>query len=333
MSTIDEAKSAILLPPIPSMKDAPFVTMFSKAEDKQRQVIYPVSLYIRNDSGKMQWLGFLFTFLFTRKDEKNVAYITYPLCFDHTHKQEIYERLLQEVEAFAATFGVSRIIYEGYQHITGELFKPLSTVKFGNTPNKDFLEFVKSKGFTQKEVRPCYQIKGCPQIDSGEDIAVYTIADFHERRCRYLELCRSSDSFVQHFDLTPVIDYPPSITERFYFNEEWLIFTESNNQKGCLRWFPQSIFDKKMEKKAKIVRMLFCNASPEFICSSVTETLKRIATADIEEIRVADIPGNSICEDMLKNKGFSMIYETVYMEKHIDAWDNLEKLISTLQDR
>lgn len=308
---IDNAKSAILLPPLSFLENAPFVTMFGGVVENNVLVTYPVSLYTRDNSGKMNWLGFLYAFLFTGKDGKRVCSVTYPLCFDDTYKKEIYGRLLKETEELASAFKASRMVYQGYRCVTGEILHPVSTITFGNIPNEDFLEFVKDNHFVQKEVKSCYEILS-PAVVSEESIA-YTIPDFYERRRKYLELCRLSDSFAQLFDLESIIRQPPGLMDRFYFKEEWVVFTESENEKGVLRWFPQSSFNK--GNKAKVARMLFYNATPEFIWRSITETLKRITLAGIPQIHLADIP-ESFPESKLKDMGASKVYETVHMVKY-----------------
>lgn len=308
--SLDTAKSVILLPPLSFLKNAPFVTMFSGTVENNVLVTYPVSLFDRDTFGKIEWLGFLYIFLYTGKDGRKVGHITYPLCFDASHRREIFERLLSEVEELATAFGASRMEYEGYQHVTGEMFQPVSAIKFGNTPDADFLEFVKDKGFTQKGVSPCYEVES-PEIKE-EPISVYTIADDHERRRAYLEVCRLSDSFPQLFDVDQILASPPGIAEQSFFHKEWVVFTESGEEKGVLRWFPQSLFG---GEGAKIARMLFFEATPEFVCSSVTETLKWINNSGISRIQVADIPEGSPTEDVLKELGGTRVYETVHMVK------------------
>lgn len=307
---LDTAKSVILLPPLSFLKDAPFVTMFSGTVENNLLVTYPVSLYDRGALGKMEWLGFLYVFLYTGKDGKKAGHITYPLCFDPDHKWEIYERLLTEGEELATAFGASRMEYEGYQHVTGEMFQPISTIKFGNTPNADFLHIAREKGFAQKSVNLCYEVQS-PAV--GEtSISVYTISDFCERRRAYLELCRLSDSYLQLFDIDQIRASPPSMTEKVYFHEDWVIFSESGKERGALRWFPQSLFG---GEGAKVARLLFFKATPEFVCSSVTETLTRITHSGIFRIQVADIPEGSITEDVLKRLGGTKVCEIVRMVK------------------
>ena len=308
--SLDTAQSVILLPPLSFLKNAPFVTMFSGTVENNILVTYPVSLCDRDTYGKIEWLGFLYIFLYTGKDGKKVGHITYPLCFDALHKKEIFERLLTEVEELATAFGASRMEYEGYRNLTGEMFQPVSVIKFGNTSDADFLQFVKEKGFTQKRVSPCYEVES-PEIKE-EPISVYTISDHHERRRAYFELCWLSDSFPQLFDVDQVLASPPSIAEQSFFHEDWVIFTESGEEKGVLRWFPQSLFG---GEGAKIARLLFFEATPEFVCSSVTETLKRITLSGISKIQVADIPEGSPTEDVLKELGGTRVCETVHMVK------------------
>ena len=308
---IDNAKSAILLPPLTFLRNAPFVTMFSGTVEKNVLVTYPVSLYTRSDQQKMNWLGFLYIFLYTAKDGKKAGYMTYPLCFDCDNKWEIYKKLFKEVEELATAFGASRMEYEGYQSITGELLEPLSVTKFGNVPDIDFLEFIKTKGFTQKEMKPCYEVVS-PEIGE-ESINVYTISDFSQRRREYLDVCRMSDSFPQLFDIEQVLTSSPGVVEHFYFRKDWVLFFKSGNGRGVLRWFPQSLFNR---DGAKVARMLFVDASPEVACSGVTETLRRILSSGVDRVQIADVPEGSLTESTLKALGGSKVYEAVYMVKH-----------------
>lgn len=300
--SVDNAKTAILLPPLSFLDDAPLVTMFLQVLENNVLVTYPVSLYTRENTGKMKWLGFVYAFLYTGKDGKKVAHITYPLCFDDNYKKEIYERLLKETEELASAFGASRMEYQGYQHVTGDVFKPLSGIKFGNTLNADFLDFVKEKGFVQKEVNSCYQVlpSGIPE----EPVTVYTISGFQERKQKYLELCRVCDSFPQLFDMGHASAW---FGERF-FDEELVIFAESGEERGVVRWFPQSLFGG--GRGAKVVRLLFCG-TPQFTCGDIAQALKKIAGSGIETIQIADIPQGPI-EDTVKKWG-QKVYETVDM--------------------
>ncbi|KYK35063.1 MAG: hypothetical protein HXS46_06330 [Theionarchaea archaeon] len=299
---VDDAKTAILLPPLSFLDDAPLVTMFSRVLENNVLVTYPVSLYTRESKGEMKWLGFVYAFLYTGKDGKKVAHITYPLCFDDNYKKEIYERLLKETEELASAFGASRMEYQGYQHVTGDVFKPLSGIKFGNTLNADFLDFVKEKGFVQKEVRSCYKVS-LSEIPE-EPVNVYTISDFPERKQKYLELCRVCDSFPQLFDMGQVSAW---VGEHF-FDEEWVIFAESGEERGVIRWFPQSLFGG--GRGAKVVRLLFCG-TPQFMCASIAQALSKIARSGIDKIQIADIPQGPI-ENAVKKWGWK-VYETVDM--------------------
>lgn len=301
-----DAKSTILLPPLSFLKKAPFVTMFSRIVENNILVTYPITLYTREDTGKMNWLGFLYTFLFTGKDGKRASYVSYPLCFDDNHKNEVYQRLLKEAEELATAFKASRIVYEGYQCITGDVIPPITSITFGNTENPDFLAVVKENQFVLQEVNPCYEID---TFTTSGDVTVYTIPDFDKRRQKYLTLCSVCDSFPQYIDVNILTTHPPGIMDKVYFNQEWVLFSEHQLQKGCIRWFPQSLFDKE-KKGAKIVRTLFYNASSDFIYESVTEALKKISLSGITRVQIA---GAGIDLQKLGEK----VYETVYMVKQL----------------
>ena len=163
-------------------------------------------------------------------------------------------------------------------------------------------------------MRPCYEVESSGLSPSEMSVQVYTISDLHQRRTRYLELCRQSESFAQLFDVRYIVKQPLCVTERFYFKEEWVVFTESGKEKGCIRWFPQSAFTKEMEREAKIARLLFCNSTPEFMYASVTETLRHIALLGMNRVQIADIPEGTI-ESRLEAGGGSRMYEAVYMVK------------------
>ncbi len=305
-----DAKSTILLPPLSFLKEAPFVTMFSRVVENNILVTYPITLYTRKD-GKMNWLGFLYTFLFTGKDGKRVSFVCYPLCFDH--KKEVYQRLLKEAEELATAFKASRMVYEGYQLITGDMIPPFSSITFGNTVNPDFLEVVKENQFAVQDIKHCYEITSA--FDSAGDVTVYTAPDLYERRQKYLALCSMCDSYPQTIDAT-IKTQPPGIMDNVYFNEEWVLFTECESQKGCIRWVPQSLFDKE-KKGAKIVRILFHNASSDFIRESVTEAIKKIFSSGVTRIQVADVLEGSVTEGVLKQLG-EKVYDTVYMVKQYE---------------
>ena len=72
---IQNAKTSILLPPLSFLKNAPFVMLSSGIIEKNVLLTYPMSLYTRDGNGKMNYLGFLYTFLFTGKDGSVVAAI------------------------------------------------------------------------------------------------------------------------------------------------------------------------------------------------------------------------------------------------------------------
>ena len=303
-----DAKSTILLPPLSFLKKAPFITMFSRIVENNILVTYPITVYTRKSTGKMMWLGFLYTFLFTGKDGKKVSFVSYPLCFDDNHKNDIYQRLLKEAEELATAFKASRIVYEGYQCITGDVIPPISTITFGNTVNPDFLTVAKENQFLPQEVNPCYEID---TFTATGDVTVYSISDFSKRRYNYLALCSVCDSFLQHIDVNTLTSHPPGVMDKVFFNKEWILFSQDQLQKGCMRWFPQSLFDKE-KKGAKIVRTLFYNASPDFIHESITGALQKISLSGIKRVQ---INGAGI-EDTLKDMG-KKVYETVYMVKQL----------------
>ena len=309
---MDQIQSVILFPPLSFLKEAVFVTMFHRVVDTNILVTYPITLYTRDDNGTMDWLGFLYTFLCTGKDGTKTSFITYPLCFSEEHKREIYERLLKEAEELARAFGASRMEYEGYQHITGEVLYPLSGMMFGNTCSPDFIQVAEENQFTVKNVDFCYEIT--PPV-TCEPLQIYTIPDFFERRRAYLELCSLCDSFPQYIDVEKIVGQPPGITDRRYFKKDWIIFTESGEEKGAIRWVPQSIGK---EKKAKIVRMLFYNAGTDFICTSVKGVINQIGTS-ADRIHIPGIPGGTPLEDMVKNMGGTKVYETLHMVKEISG--------------
>ncbi len=292
-------KSAILLPPLSFLKNSPFVSMFSGAVEKNVMVTYPISLYRRDITGRIEWLGFIYTFLYTAKDGKKVAHLAYPLSFG-----DVYERLLKEAEELATAFKASRIEYEGYRNVTGHMMYPVSGFRFGNNVSSDFIDFLKDNGFTEKETRYCYEISSL--LADSHDILTYTIPDFHERRHRYLEMCRVSDSFPQLFDMG-IYDYP-DVFENRYLREEWVIFTESGEQKGAVRWLPQSLFG---GKGGKVVRLLFFNATPQFMSASLSKALRRMPL----NVQIADIPRGNPLQKVVEDLGGVPVYETVHLVK------------------
>jgi hypothetical protein len=295
------------------LKKAPFINLFFDAMEKSIVLTYPLSLYVRNDLGRIRWLGFIYAFLFKRKNGKKVVQLTYPLIFDNTHQEEIYERLLAETEELASDFGAEQIEAEGFRDISGTMFDPLSSVAFGNVPNADFLQFLEAKGFLQKEVKSCYQIKWSSHLQEKGMVQEYTVSGFHERKRQYLELLQLSDSCAQSVYPSHSIAVPPPVTERFYFKEEWVIFTQSETERCCLRWFPQSIFVKKMKKEAKVVRLLCGKTSREFICNSMVAMFNKISSHGIDTLQISDIPPGSDVESFLQRWGGFKVYETVCM--------------------
>lgn len=310
------AKAAILYPPLTFLNDAPFLTMSAGILEKKVLLTYPMSLYTRADSGKIEWLGFLYVFLFTAKNQKKVAQVTYPLCFDRAHEKEIYERLLKEAEELARAFGASQLQYEGHLHLTKELFKPYSTVVFGNVLNPSFLALLREKGFTQEGVTSCYEVEGALEPGGGR-LTTYTISDFNARRSRYLHFCETSSSFLQAFERLSVEQLPMSATERGYFREEWVLFLGSEGREvGCVRWFPQSVFTGEMRGEAKIVRLLFGDVASEVMVEGVREALRQIGSQGMKKIQVADVAAGSPIESYLKGVG-DKVGETMLMVEHL----------------
>lgn len=315
--SLQTAKTALSLPPLSSLDCAPFVNPFFHVVENDILLTYPVSLYIREDSGKIKWLGFIYAFLFTGRDGKRILEISYPLCFDRAHEWEIFEKLFKEVEELAPGLEASFLEYEGYQNITRRILNPLSGIAFGNLPDPQFLEFIKAQGFVQKDIKTCYELKWSPNPAEIPKVELYTISDFRLRKNQYLELLRTSNSFPQLFDTGYEITLPPPVTERFSFREEWIVFTRSEKERGCIRWFPQSLFDERMKREAKIVRLLFSTTSSSFVCKSIIETLNRINSSGMDRIQISDVPQDSQIESFVKDLGGSSAYETVAMVKHL----------------
>ncbi len=311
--SLNDARTGIFLPPLSSLEYAPFINPFFYVKEGDTLMTYPLSLYRREGHGKMKWLGFIYAFLFTRKDGKKTLQITYPLCFDHDNAWEIYERLFSEVEELASDAGAFQIEYEGYQNMRGKMFYPLSSVAFGSQPDPFFLEFIKSKKFIQKDILSCYQVEWSfiPQ-DKYKPLHCYTLSGFRQRKIHYLDLCRASESFAQRIDPDCLPSLPPPITERFFAKKEWIIFTESGNQRGCLRWVPQSLFDKEMKREAKVMRMLFSDATSEFMHASVVEMLNTILTLGMNRIQISDIQDRE-SEKYLRERGAFPVYEIIQM--------------------
>lgn len=312
-SDIQNARTALLLPPLSFLGNSPFLTLTAGIIEKNILLTYPISLYSREEHGKMNWLGFVYTFLFTGKNGERCASITYPLCFNESCKNEIFERLFKEVEELAAAFKAKQILYEGYQNVRGELFNPTSGIGFGNIWNRDFLDFIKKKGFVETRTTSTYEIEWLSDLKSSRDICAYTVSGIDQRRRHYLELCSACDSFLQLFDLESVMARPLNACEMFYFREEWIVFTERGSERGCLRWFPQFIFTEEMKREAKIARLLFDDAALEFMWASVAETMNRICASGMNRIQIADIPRGSLIESNLESLGGFKICETVLM--------------------
>lgn len=293
--------------------------MFSGFMQKKMLLTYPLSLYIRKNTGEINWLGFIYSFLFTGKSKEKVCGITYPLCFDNVHTEEIFEKLLKEVEELALSFGASRIEYEGYQNVTGKIFAPVSNIGFGNTPNPAFLRFIKKNGFIQKNIRSCYEVSWSSIYEnqwSTEYIRLNTIPDFHCRKNQYYNMCSWSDSFTQYINTNHVKSiYPP--TQSKFFKKDWIIFAESGKEKGCFRWIPHAAFTHKKDSKreAKIIRLLFHNATPTFMVTSTAAVLTHIHKKGMNQIQIANIGQHKI-ESMFKDLNASKVYETVAMVKY-----------------
>jgi hypothetical protein len=280
------------------------MTMFSGVVENNVMVTYPVSLHTRGKTGGMNWLGFLYTFLYTGKDGEKVATISYPLCFDNEHKTEIYTRLLTEVEELATAFKASRTEYTGYANCSQEV-DPVSDMVCGNVVNEDFLTFIKNE-FTEKGVYYCYEVVPI----SGEPENVYTISDFNMRRRKYLELLHGSDSFVQKFDLETFLREPPGILEKFYFEKEWVIFAESENERGCCRWVPSF----RNITSAHVVRLIL-EGSPAYVAQTIPDMLKMIGLY-ANTVYIGSIKNKSAEEQAIKEMGGKKVYETVSMVKY-----------------
>lgn len=298
------AKTAILLPPLSFLKNAPFMTMFSGVIENNIMVTYPVSLYTR-DNSVMNWLGFLYTFLYTGKDDEKVATISYPLCFDNEHKTDVYTRLLTEVEELATAFKASRMEYTGYTNCSQNV-DLVSDMVCGNVYNEDFLKFIKNE-FTEKGVYYCYEVVP----PSGEPENVFTISDFGMRRRKYLELLECSDSFVQKFDMEALLREPPGMLEKFYFEREWIIFAESGNERGCCRWVPSF----KDAKSAHVVRLIL-EGSPGFVAGTILDMLKMMGSCNVSKVYIGNIKKDSVEEQIIKEMGGKKVYKIVSMVKY-----------------
>lgn len=316
MYELEQARVGILLPQLSLLKKAHFINLFFDAMEDSKVLTYPLSLYIRDDSGRIHWLGFVFAFLFRRKNGKKSVHLTYPLCFDEIYQVEVYERLFAEIEELALDFGAERVEIEGYRNISGDIFEPLSSVAFGNAPNLEFMQFLETWGFLQEEVRSCYQIPWTSRMQESDTVQAYTLPDFHQRKTQYLELLQLSDSYIQSISPSSSIALPPPITERFYFNEKWVIFTQSKMERCCFRWFPQSLFDRKMKREAKVVRILQGRASPDVVRKSIVSGFNRISSQGIDTLQVADISPGSNVESLLKTWGGTRVYDTVRMARY-----------------
>ncbi|MBU6996653.1 MAG: hypothetical protein HXS42_03290 [Theionarchaea archaeon] len=316
MYSTKQIRAGILLPQLSLLRNALFINPFFDAVKDSMVLTYPLSLYVRDDSGRIRWLGFIYAFLFTRKNGKKSVQITYPLSFDDMRKEQLFERLLEEVKELASDFGADQIEAEAYRNISGNMFEPLSSVAFGNVPNFEFLRFLETRGFQQEESKSCYQIKWSSHIWKPDSVREYTISDLTQRKKQYLELLQLSDSYIQSVYPDHLNTLPPPVTQRFYFKEEWVIFTQSNMEKCCLRWFPQSIFNKRMEKEAKVVRMLCGKASSDVICRSLAAGFNTIGSHGIDTLQIADIAKGSDVESFLTSRGAFKVYETVTMVLH-----------------
>ncbi|MGC1119680.1 MAG: hypothetical protein WBA22_01185 [Candidatus Methanofastidiosia archaeon] len=302
---VKDAKCALLFPPLCYLGGAPFVTMFSGVIEKNVLVTYPLSLYGRGPSGVMEWLGFLYAFLYTAKDGEKVCTMAYPLCFvkEPIEKEfEIYERLFKEVEELAQAFGVLRMEYEGYQNITGDIMVPLSSMVCGNTVNEEFLKFIKTKGFEERRVTSCYEIP----VPAGGAEYSYTIVDLNERRRKYLELLEKSHSFPQHVSAKKLLEEPPGIMDRLFFKKGWIIFCQEEEKEGCLRWVP-SLGNK---ERARVLRVIFRNANSNFVCTGMEDMLRLVASNGVRTVQVADIVESSKLEKVFERMNGNPVYKS-----------------------
>jgi hypothetical protein len=305
MMNIKDAKCALLFPPLCYLGGASFLTMFSGVIERNVLVTYPLSLYERGPSGVMEWLGFLYAFLYTAKDGEKVCAPAYPLCFvkgSLEEEFEIYERLFKEVEELAQAFGVSRMEYEGYQNITGDIMVPLSSMVCGNTVNTEFLRFVKTKGFDERRVTSCYEVP----VPAGEPEYSYTITDLNDRRKKYLELLEKADSFPQHVSAEELFKEPPGIMDRLFFKEEWIVFFQKEGTEGCLRWVP-SLGNK---ERARVLRVIFRNANSDFVCTGMEDMLRLLASNGVRTVQAADIVESSRLEKMFEQMNGKPVYKS-----------------------
>jgi hypothetical protein len=307
---MNDAKCALLFPPLCYLGGAPFVTMFSGVIERNVLVTYPLSLYERGPSGVMEWLGFLYAFLYTAKDEEKVCTLAYPLCFvkgSPEEECEIYERLFKEVEELAQAFGVSRMEYEGYQSITGDLMVPLSSMVCGNTVNEEFLRFVKTKGFEERRVTFCYEVP----VPAGQPEYSYTIADLNERRRKYLELLEWSDSFPQHMSADDLLKEPPGIMDRSFLKEKWIVFCQQEEKEGCLRWVPCD----DDAGRARVLRVIFKNADSNFSYGGMVDMFRAMATNGVRTVQLADVVESSGLESVLERMNGKPVYKSLLLVK------------------
>jgi hypothetical protein len=305
---VNDAKCALLFPPLRYLGGAPFVTMFSGVIERNVLVTYPLSLYKRGPSGVMEWLGFLYAFLYTAKDGEKVCTLAYPLCFvkgSFEEECEIYERLFKEVEELAQAFGVSRMEYEGYQGVTGDIMIPLSSMVCGNTVNDEFLKFAKTKGFEERRVTFCYELS----IPAGQPEFSYTIADLNERRRKYLELLEWSDSFPQQISAEDLLREPPGIMDRSFLKEKWIIFCQQGEKEGCLRWAPCD----GDTGRAQVLRVIFKNADFDFFCAGMVDMVKAVVSNGIRIVHVDDISESSRLRQVLERMNGRPVYKSLLL--------------------
>ncbi|MBU6998828.1 MAG: hypothetical protein HXS41_14785 [Theionarchaea archaeon] len=306
---VNDAQCALLFPPLRYLDDAPFLTMFSGVIEKNVLVTYPLSLYERDSSGSLKWMGFLYAFLYTAKDGEKVCSLAHPLCFVKTslgEEFEIYGRLFKEVEELARAFGVSRMEFEGYESIAGSVAAPLSSMVCGNTVNEEFSRFVKTKGFEERRVTLCYEIP----VHPGEPEYSYTIADLNERRKTYLEFLEGSDSFPQHFSTDELLKNPPGIMDRLFLKEKWIVFCRQGKKEGCLRWIPCN----GDTERAKVLRVIFRNADSDFFSAGMIDMVRVVASKGIRTVHVTDIMESSDLENVLQRMNGKPVYRSSLLQ-------------------
>lgn len=259
MNILDNAKIDILLPPPRTITCASLIRPFLITYSRNIPLRYPITLYRRDKGGKIEWLGFLFCLSYVSKTGKNVVLMSHPISFIEKYKIPIYQRLIEEAGKIALSLNADILEFEGFLKIDGELLSPSSDNFFGNLNDPEFIETLKTHGFSVVEKSACYQIDKKKVIwdDVGKympnDMEIYTERDFFTRRKKYLTLCRDSLQYPELIDISDKsLGRPPDITEKMFFKEDHILFLKSRQVEGCIRWAPDDLC-----KKAKMIRILF----------------------------------------------------------------------------